>query len=179
MKQLSIACNRFFPNLSRSIHMPGLFFRYRFILLFGILAMTAGCQKSREKKIVPLHAEFTTVTTILQQGPPELDVMKGEGTGTPIGKSSFVANSQFDENFNLTGTITLTAENGDTFFASITGHSPDIDEKTGAITLHFQANITGGTGVFKKASGSFEGVAHESLYSANGAATWDGSIILN
>ena len=106
-------------------------------------------------------------------------MIKGDGNGTPIGKSTFVANAQFDENFDLTGTITLTAENGDMFFASITGHAPDIDEKTGTITLHFQANITGGTGVFKKANGSFEGVAHESLYSADGSATWDGSIILN
>ena len=64
MKQVSIACTEFMPDLPKSIHKRGLFFRYRFILLFGVLAMAAGCQKSPGKKIVPLYAEFTTVSTI-------------------------------------------------------------------------------------------------------------------
>ena len=179
MKQLSIARKHFIPKLFISLHRHGLYSRHRFILLFGVLAMAVGCQKLSEKKMAPLHAEFTTVSTMLQQGPPELDLIKGEGSGTPIGKSSFIANAKFDENSNLTGTITLTAENGDTFFASITGHGLDIDEKAGTITLHFHANITGGTGIFKNATGSFEGVAHDSFESANGAATWDGTISYN
>ena len=180
MKQVSTKERQIVPETAQcKNYQRGLFNRYHFLLLLGVFAMIASCQKPHVKKTVPLHAEFTTVTTLLQAGPPEMDLIKGEGIGTPIGKSTFVTNAQFDENFNLTGNITLTAENGDKFFASITGHAPDIDEKTGTITLHFQATITGGTGVFTGATGNFDGVAHESFYTPEGTATWDGTIKFN
>lgn len=180
MKQVSSNKNslvltpRYHPIFQQS-----LFLRYSFGFLFALMVILAGgCKKGDNhfKKAVPLHAEFTTVSTMLQEGPPELDLIKGDGNGTPIGKSTFVANAQFDENFDLTGTITLTAETGNKFFASITGHAPDVNEKTGDVTLHFQATITGGTGVFTGATGSFDGVAHESIYTPDGTATWDGTI---
>ena len=148
-----------------------------FILFFGINAFLASCQKSNNhhKKTVPLQAEFGTVSTILQAGPPELDSIAGQGDGTPIGKATFVAHAQFDANNVLTGLIVATSESGDEFFASITGHDPEIDE-SGNITLHFQATITGGTGKFAGATGSFAGIARESIYNAAGSASWDGTI---
>jgi hypothetical protein len=150
---------------------------YRILLFIGVIGLLASCQKSNNhhKKTVPLQAEFGTVSTMLQAGPPELDSIAGQGEGTPIGKASFVAHAQFDANNVLTGIIVATGENGDTFFASITGHDPAIDEN-GNITLHFQATITGGTGKFAGATGSFAGIAHESIYNAAGSASWDGTI---
>ncbi|HMH22827.1 MAG TPA: hypothetical protein VK563_13670 [Puia sp.] len=154
------------------------FSRYRIVFLFVILASVASCQKPNNhiKKTVPLKAEFTTVSTILQAGPPELDSIAGQGTGTPVGKSSFVAHAQFDASNKLTGIIVATAENGDQFFANIQGHDPEFDDATGAITLHFQATIAGGTGKYAGATGSFAGIAHESIYNAAGSASWDGTI---
>jgi hypothetical protein len=154
------------------------FSRYRIAFLFVIIALAASCQKPNNhvKRTVALKAAFTTVSTMLQEGPPELDSIAGQGTGTPVGKSSFVAHASFDADFNLTGIIVLSAANGDAFFASIQGHAPDVDETTGAITLHFQATITGGTGKYAGATGSFAGIAHESIYNAAGSATWDGTI---
>jgi hypothetical protein len=154
-----------------------LFSGYRWVLLLGIVTVLASCQKSKNhiKKTVPLKAEFTTISTMLQEGPPELDSIAGQGTGTPMGKSSFVAHASFDVNGNLMGVIVLTAADGDEFFASIQGHAPDIDDQ-GAITLHFDASITGGTGKFAGATGSFAGIAHENIYDSAGSATWDGNI---
>ena len=162
MKQASI-----FMNLSR----------FRVALLIAVIASLASCQKPTDhiKKTVPLKAEFTTVSTVLQPGPPELDSIAGQGTGSPIGKSSFVAHAQFDESYNLTGVIVTTTANGDKFFATITGHAPDIDD-AGNITLHFDAIITGGTGKYAGATGSFAGVAHESLNTTAGSASWEGTI---
>jgi hypothetical protein len=180
MKQSSIGGSKLvFKVPQYSIRQKSFPYAYRFLLFLVMLTMIASCKKDHDKKSVPLHATFTTTTTIVQAGPPELALIQGTGQGTPIGKSSFVTHAQFDENFNLTGAITLTAENGDQFFASITGHAPDINEKTGAITLHFQATITGGTGVFTGATGNFDGVAHESLSSPDGRAKWDGIITFN
>ncbi len=154
----------------------------RFVLLLGAIIAMLACSCKKEdnhlKGTVPFHAEFTTMSTMLQEGPPELDSIYGEGHGTLINKSSFIAHAQFDEDFNLTGTITATAQNGDEFYASITGHAPNIDETTGDITLHFQAIITGGTGLFEGATGSFSGIAHESIYKPEGKVTWDGTITL-
>jgi hypothetical protein len=148
-----------------------------FIFLIGACGFLFSCQKSTKhhKKTVPLHAEFGTVSTNLQPGPPELDSIAGNGYGTPLGEASFIAHAQFDANNVLTGLIVATGENGDEFFASITGRDPEIDEN-GNITLHFQATITGGTGKYAGATGSFAGTAHESIYNAAGSATWDGTI---
>ncbi len=149
----------------------------RFSFLLCIIALLFSCRKSDDhpKKTVPLKATFQTITTLLQTGPPELDSIAGEGRGTPIGKSSFITHAQFDVSYNLTGAIVTTTENGDKFFAGITGHAPDINEE-GDITLNFDAIITGGTGKYAGASGSFKGVAHESIYNSGGLTTWDGFI---
>jgi hypothetical protein len=146
-----------------------------FATLFALLI--SGCQKPHDhiRKTVPLKAKFETVSTILQEGPPELDSIAGQGNGTPMGKSSFIAHAQFDADYNLTGIIALTTDDGDKFFASITGSAPDVDE-SGNITLHFKSTITGGAGKFAGATGNFDGVAHESLYSSAGNAEWDGTI---
>ena len=146
-------------------------------ILLGIIVMLASCQKenNHNRKTVPLKANFSTVSTVLQAGPPEIDSIAGTGSGTPIGKSTFAAHAEFDDSYNLKGVIIATSNNGDKFFATITGHAPDIDDK-GAITLHFQAIITGGTGKYTGATGNFAGTAHESLYNAAGSAEWDGTI---
>ncbi len=148
------------------------------IMAFAMaICILTGCQKSNNHhpKTVPLKGQFTTVTTILQTGPPELDSIAGQGSGTPIGKSSFIAHAKFDENYNLSGVIVTTADNSDKILATITGHAPDIED-AGNITLHFDAIISGGTGKYAGATGKFLGTAHENLYNADGSAEWDGTI---
>jgi hypothetical protein len=131
MKQVSIIMN---------------FSRYRFALFLGVIAMLASCQRPDHhlKRTVPLKAAFKTISTIVEEGPPKKDMITGEGNGIPIGKSSFVTHATFDVNYNLTGNIIVTTENGDKLFANIQGNAPDIDAK-GNITLHFESTITGGT----------------------------------
>jgi hypothetical protein len=150
---------------------------FRFAVLVAGIFLLVCCQKSNNHhpKTATLKAEFTTVSTILKVGPPEVDSIVGKGNGVPFGKSSFITIAQFDDSYELTGAIKVTAENGDHIFATITGHAPEIDDK-GAITLHFDATIAGGTGKYAGATGSFAGVAHESIYDAEGSATWEGTI---
>ena len=153
------------------------FFKVDIAMMIVAIVVLVSCQKPHDHlvKTVPLKAEFTTLTTLLQQGPPELDSIAGQGTGTPIGRSSFITHAKFDTDYNLTGMIATTTANGDKFFASITGNAPNIDEN-GNITLHFDAIINGGTGKFAGASGNFKGVAHESTVKPGGTAIWDGTI---
>ncbi len=152
-------------------------FRFAFLIL-AIAATACGCKKeaSAVKQTVTFQAEFETVSTIIQQGPPEKDQINGKGQGTPIGKASFVANATFDANYNLTGTIVATTADGDKVFASISAKTPPDIDANGDITLRFDAIITGGEGKFAGATGSFVGIAHESIYTTGGAANWDGVI---
>jgi hypothetical protein len=146
------------------------------VLFTVVIALAAcSCKKEAVKKTVAFQAEFETISTIVQDGPPEKDLINGKGQGTPMGKASFVTNAQFDDN-GLTGTIVTTTADGDKIFASISSKTaPDVDAN-GNITLHFNAVTTGGEGKFAGASGSFTGTAHESIYNTNGAASWDGTI---
>ncbi|MCR8560948.1 hypothetical protein KXD93_25040 [Mucilaginibacter sp. BJC16-A38] len=166
MKQLSNPTRTFRSETSRF---------FCLILIIGITA--CGCKKEANvKQTVAFQAEFETVSTIVQQGPPEIDQINGKGQGTPMGKATFVANAQFDANYNLTGTIVATTADGDKILASISAKTPPDIDTNGNITLHFNATITGGEGKFAKATGSFTGTAHESIYNTNGAASWDGTI---
>lgn len=166
MKKLSTSTSTFRSRASRFVY---------FILAGAIVA--CGCKKEvNAKQTVAFQAEFETISTIVDQGPPEIDQITGKGQGTPIGKATFVANAQFDANYNLTGTIVATTATGDKIFASISSKTPPYIDTIGDITLHFNAIITGGEGKFAGATGSFAGIAHENIYTTGGAASWDGTI---
>lgn len=148
-----------------------------FLPILIVICAASGCKKDEKvKQTTAFQAEFETVSTIVQQGPPEKDVINGKGLGTPMGKVSFVAQAQFDANYNLTGTIVATTAQGDKIMASISAQNPPDIDAAGNITLHFNATITGGEGKFAAATGSFAGIAHENIYTAGGAASWDGTI---
>jgi hypothetical protein len=171
MKHLSTSTRAFRSGLSNLAF---------FILAIAITACSckkeANVKEANVKQTVAFQAEFETVSTILQQGPPEMDVINGNGLGTPMGKLSFVAHAQFDANNNLTGTIVATTADGDKIMATISAQTPPDIDASGNITLHFNAKITGGEGKFGAATGSFAGIAHENIYTSGGAASWDGTI---
>jgi hypothetical protein len=78
----------------------------------------------------------------------------GTGNGTHLGQFTYV----FPHTVNFlartaTGTYTFTAANGDTVSADFTGQSTLVSP--GIVAVVEQATITGGTGRFAGASGSF------------------------
>ncbi len=92
----------------------------------------------------------------------------GTAQATPYGKFALVA----DFTVNLAtersvGTLTLTARNGDVITASFTGQSSAA--APGIIAIVENATITGGTGRFAGATGSF--VIHRTLVRATGAVS--------
>ena len=139
--------------------------------------LASSCQKPHDhiKKTVPFKAEFATTAIIVQAGPPELDSITGQGDGSPVGKSSLIAQSQFDADGNLTGTLIFTTANGDKIFCTDQGHAPDIDEN-GDITLHFESTIKGGAGKFAGATGTLSATALGSIYTSEGSVSFDGTI---
>lgn len=159
---------------------------YRSMLLFaGIVMLIGGCKKDDQfcKKTVPFKAEFETTLEVIKEGKPggilEVDHLIGKGEGTPIGKATFDANVESDiyapEPQLVTGKQTLTAENGDKIFSTVKGYAigPDANGDIKVINSNI---ITGGTGKYAGATGSFTANATANIESPTGHALYEGSI---
>ena len=141
------------------INYQKLFSKYRMIILLTcICATVSSCQKEdlldifhqHHKQTVPFKSKFQTVETPFSDTE---DQVTGTGTGTPIGNSTFVGYVNFIKFPSVKGTQTLTTANGDRIFTTFSGSVAGPDNDTLRITNN--NIITGGTGTFAGATGSF------------------------
>jgi len=129
-------------------------------------------------KAVPFKGEYTTTVQVLS-GPPQLrQRISGIGHATHLGESSFVANNTVyitpPPPFLAAGTTTFVADNGDEFYTSFTGTSTPGPNGTSTVVVNH--TITGGTGRFSDATGTFTGntIANPAL--PTGIITYVGTI---
>lgn len=117
-------------------------------------------------KTVPFKGMFTVSVNN--------NTITGTGEGTHIGRFTIIAYHN-DENFPfLTGTGTITAANGDQLFITRSGYVEDIGNGNTRVTL---ANtITGGTGRFSGATGSFTTISLSNNDTAIGTTIFKGTI---
>lgn len=102
------------------------------------------------------------------------NTITGTGEGTHIGRFTIIAYHN-DENFPfLTGTGTITAANGDQIFITRSGYIEDIGNDN--IRVTFDNTITGGTGRFSGATGSFETISVANNNTSIGTTTFNGTI---
>jgi hypothetical protein len=155
---------------------------YRFIILFGFIAMLASsCQKDNNhiKKTVPLKGGFETIESVVSiNGDTEHNRITGTGQLTPLGNSTFVADIEFslvDFSAPITGVQTTVSANGDKIFSTFTGYASDPDVK-GNIQAILSETITGGTGRFTNATGTFTVTANGNINVPEGKNTFDGTI---
>lgn len=104
---------------------------------------------------------------------------KGTGNGTHLGQFTFA----YDEIVNLstgvgTGTYELTGANGDTVTAHWTGFGFPTDDPN-VLGIVENATITGGTGRFANASGSFKVERLFNFVTSSGGGSFDGTILLH
>ena len=101
----------------------------------------------------PFKGSFEGSQTVTASTPPLANVvMHGEGTGTLVGR--FEIALPHTVNFataSASGTATIVAADGSRIIASFTGQA----QVGPIVTIVEQATITGGTGRFANASGSF------------------------
>lgn len=137
-------------------------------LLTGFKAGSSRSSSPKEhplKRAVPFRGRFTLD---LSNG------VVGTGVATHIGRFTLVALDDQANFPNITGTVTITAANGDEIFVTHTGFFQDLGN--GRAVLDFDNTITGGTGKFAGATGSF---TIHSLINQNlgtGRATLSGTI---
>lgn len=150
-------------------------------LLGGIMLLVSSCHKEDNfcKKTAPFKAVFQVQSVVTQQGPLTLIEATGTGDGTPIGNSSFVGHAQVDASNNFTDNGTITASNGDRIFETANGPGPVVDPATGNLLIISQNIITGGTGKYAGATGSYTTIAHANVSTPAGIDSLKGTITLD
>ncbi len=133
--------------------------------------------KMNETK-VPFKGTYTTTAQLLQ-GPPLLrQRITGNGQATQLGASMFVAiatvNLTTPPPFQVSGTQTFTAANGDKFYTQFTGTNTPTGN--GTATSILQHTIVGGTGRFENVSGSFIGTVYINTANPTNTVVYDGHL---
>jgi hypothetical protein len=104
---------------------------------------------------LPFHGSLDGVETVVPH-PPTIDVQStGGGEATHLGRftATFHALVTLPAG-TAVGEFTFVAANGDRLFATFTGQSAPTNV-AGVVSIHEIATITGGTGRFENATGSF------------------------
>ncbi|MFC0774058.1 hypothetical protein [Terrimonas alba] len=108
---------------------------------------------------LPFKGSYPTTREILSPPPLLQARITGIGQASHLGQSKFIIQSTINFTtpppFQLTGASTFYAANGDTFYTVFTGTSTPLAD--GTFLAIFNHTITGGTGRFQNASGSFTG----------------------
>ena len=139
------------------------------------LAMAAN---SNQQKELPFKGTYITSSEILQPPPFLQTRITGAGNASHLGNSSFVAVSSLNFTtpppFQLGGTATFTAANGDEIYTSFTGTAtPNQDGSLNVSMVHI---ITGGNGRFQHASGNFSGFSVATPGHSEGSIAHEGII---
>lgn len=160
------------------------FFRYVFLLLLaGIGLFISSCQKEElqsplqkqgllgnlqktdlQKKSVPFKGKFTV--------DPKTDVATGEATH--IGKFTAVSQPNTENFPRINSTSISTGANGDQIFTSDIGLFQDLGNGMAEVNIH--CTISGGTGRFAGATGSYNTHAIANLALGTFEATMEGTI---
>lgn len=185
MKQVSTTRDSLvtrFPKLA-SISPQRLFLKYRTILLLAsIFLFIGGCKKEDHlcKKTVPFKATYFVTSEVTSAGPPiQKQHLTAIGEGTPIGKATFEADVELDLSAPaptpVSGKQIITTENGDKIFTTGKGFAigPDANGDIKVVTNDI---ITGGTGKYEHATGSYNTLATASIKSNKGTDSSEGSI---
>jgi len=142
------------------------------------LAGEANKVRGKDGKGVPFKASYTTTFMTIQPPPMFIQKVTGTGIASHLGESTFEAISRVTVSgqppFTVTGQRTITAANGDQIFTTFSGTSTPMGPGINSTRLHDV--VTGGTGRFKNASGSFEAVALANQQTATFTADFDGYI---
>jgi len=147
-------------------------------LLFT-MAVAAPVRAASLKQL-PFHGTMQSTDTVTLNDFPVLVVESiGTGHATPLGR--FTWNLEVHADLaagTATGTVVLTAANGDRLFTEFTATSAASDIP-GTILISEIHTITGGTGRFAGANGSFTREAVSNMDMGITSGVLDGTVVIN
>jgi hypothetical protein len=142
---------------------------------------TSGQNQAQATTELPFRGSLTTIETNVIAPPNLLADGTGQGTGTHLGRYTATFTAVVDlATGTSTGTITFTAANGDQLSATFLGVGEEIEP--GVASLTEVATITGGTGRFAAATGTFtirRIISFDSAGGASASGSFAGHITLN
>jgi hypothetical protein len=123
-------------------------------LALAVLATLGLTAPAAAKHKVPFRGSLEGVVTVTPLTPPFMFVLvEGSGNATHLGRLTWVA-MLVASPVEAAGTFQFTAANGDMLFADFTGHGTPT-ATPGVLDIEDHATITGGTGRFAGATGTF------------------------
>jgi hypothetical protein len=146
------------------------------LCIFASIYFFSSCKKVAE--LVPFTGIYATVTENLSD-PPILQLrITGTGHATHLGNGKFIALSTLNLTtpppFGFGGTATFYGANEDVFYTTFKGtFTPNADGTSTAVMTH---SITGGSGRFANATGTFKGYTIVDAKSPLGTITYEGRI---
>jgi hypothetical protein len=115
---------------------------------------------SKASSNVPIKGYYKTTAQVFTPPPFLHQQITGQGQSSHLGKGSFVADAHINLTtappFAVSGTAVFKAANGDEFYTDFTGRATPPDGGVG-MYVEIDHTITGGTGRFSNATGSFSG----------------------
>ncbi len=146
-----------------------------FFALVATAALLASVAVSATAAETPFKGKVNAVETGTIVGPTRFLVRDGGGTATHLGKYTEHITMQINlPTRHSMGAATFTAANGDTLTATVEGQATP--ESPGVLSIVEVYSITGGTGRFADATGSF--TLHSTANQATGVSsgTFSGAI---
>ena len=151
----------------------------RRLLSLCVLVFALGVSQASAAEFVPFHGYWIGDTVSATPISPTvvLVVSSGSGNANQLGRFEMTSpHVTYLETLTVEGEQIFTAANGDTLIAEFTGQLvPNAD---GSLEGTLEATITGGTGRFEGATGSYDFhiVAAPGAFGFHSTATFDGVI---
>ena len=130
-------------------------------LLTAVILTTALANPASAKNNVPFKGTIDSVETTIAVFPPDVPfptlLVDGSGSGHATHLGAYTVTFTFEVNlddFSATGFYEFVAANGDSLFTQVIGQGT-VPDQDGISFLTASHTITGGTGRFAGASGSF------------------------
>jgi hypothetical protein len=146
-------------------------------LALAILAVLGLAGPVLAQQQVPFKGSLEGVVTVTPLKPPNVSVLvKATGNATHLGQFALaIPHTVNRANRTATGTYQFVAANGDTLTASFSGKATPTST-AGVLSIVETATITGGTGRFAGATGSFTCVRLYNTVTGTTAGSFTGTI---
>jgi len=147
------------------------------LALLAVLPLAATAAAERQGKQVPFRGQLEGVATVSPLTPPFVAVdIEGSGHATQLGHFEVsIPHVTNRSNGTAVGSYEFTAANGDTLTADFTSRVTPTD-LPGVVSVAVTASITGGTGRFADATGSFVGERVVDMVHGTVTESFDGTI---
>ena len=151
-----------------------------FLAMLALAGPTAAGTQGKQEKQVPLRGRLEGIATFAPLTPPFVSVnLEGGGQATQLGNFEVsIPHVVNRSNGTAVGSYEFTAANGDTLTADFISQITPTDVP-GVVSVAVTATITGGTGRFAGATGSFVGDRLADTVNGTVTESFDGTISIS